>query len=207
MGKLLLLTLHLSLFKELWQIKQEHLILHSDLKEGDTGLPNHAERRPPLHVNSNNLSRLQQRQKLPAFADCPYLNIAGISLSNSQYPEYKCFLFNNCISLLVCTLQQSQVTFTAHLSYPLGASLLQQFPTHSPVRQAFRPHCSPWLLEGDIWWQWPTYNPMYQPVMEFLLLDLADTRVTLTCSTFSQHCSISSHFCRKWIFARGIGSW
>lgn len=128
MGKLLLLTLHLSLFKELWQIKQEHLILHSDLKEGDTGLPNHAERRPPLHVNSNNLSRLQQRQKLPAFADCPYLNIAGISLSNSQYPEYKCFLFNNCISLLVYTLQQSQVTFTAHLSYPLGASLLQHIP-------------------------------------------------------------------------------
>lgn len=64
MGKLLLLTIHLSLLEEPGQVKQEHLILQSDLKEGDPGLPNHAKRRPPLHVNANNLCGLQHRQKL-----------------------------------------------------------------------------------------------------------------------------------------------
>lgn len=63
MGKVLLLSLRHSLLEEPWQVEQEHLIVQSELKEGHTGLPDHAERRLPLHVNANNLPRLQHRQK------------------------------------------------------------------------------------------------------------------------------------------------
>lgn len=143
MGKLLFLTLDFSLLKEPWQIEQEHLIPHSELKEGDAGLPNHAKRRPPLHVNANNLPRLQHRQKFSALADCPHLKTARTTLKNSYCSGYKNCFFNNCISLLVCKLHQSRVICTVHSKYICGASPIQQFPACSPCRQAFRPHCRP----------------------------------------------------------------